>query len=97
MVIYGLSSGAIPPFDINRLSGITGSGNKGSLFLTWASSSDYSSKREDLLWRANDIFCWLAEGSLKVPIAQTFPLAEAAKAHKLIEDRQVAGKLLLLP
>jgi NADPH:quinone reductase len=97
MVVYGLTSGAIPPFDINRLSGITGSGNKGSLFLTWATSSDYTGKREDLLWRASDVLSWLADGSLKVHIAQTLPLAKAAEAHRLLEGRQVVGKILLLP
>lgn len=97
MVVYGLTSGSVPPFDINRLSGITGSGNKGSLFLTWATSSDYTSKREDLLWRARDVFKWLADGTLKVHIAQTFPLAKAAEAHRLIENRKVSGKIVLIP
>ena len=97
MIVFGLSSGPVPPFDINRLSGITGSGNKGSLFLTWATLSDYAAKREDLLWRARDVLDWIAEGSLKVHIAGRFPLTEAAAAHRLIESRQVAGKVLLLP
>jgi NADPH:quinone reductase len=51
MVVYGLSSGLIPAFDVNRLSGITGSGNKGSLFLTFATLNDYAARREDLLRR----------------------------------------------
>jgi NADPH2:quinone reductase len=97
MIIFGLSSGPVPPFDINRLSGITGSENKGSLFLTWATLSDYAAKREDLLWRAKDVLDWIAEGSLKVHIARTFPLTQAAEAHRLIESRQVVGKVLLLP
>jgi NADPH:quinone reductase len=97
MVIYGLTSGSVTPFDINRLSGITGSDNKGSLFLTWAASSDYTSKREDLLWRANDVLTWVVDGSLKVPIARTFSLTQAAEAHRLLENRQSTGKLLLLP
>jgi NADPH:quinone reductase len=97
MIVYGLSSGSVPPFDINRLSGITGSGNRGSLFLTWAASSDYTSKREDLLWRARDVLSWVADGSLKVQIAQTFPLAEAAEAHRLLESRKRVGKIFLIP
>lgn len=97
MVVYGLTSGSVPPFDINRLSGITGSGNKGSLFLTWATSSDYTSKREDLLWRASDVFTWIADGSLEVHIAQTLPLAKAEEAHRLIESRKASGKILLIP
>ena len=97
LVVYGLSSGPVPPFDINRLSGITGSGNKGSLFLTWASLGDYASNREDLLWRAGDVLHWVASGSLKVHIVGTFALTEAADAHRLLESRQVAGKVILLP
>jgi NADPH:quinone reductase len=97
MVVYGLTSGVVPPFDINRLSGITGSGNKGSLFLTWATASDYTNKRQDLLWRASDVLRWVADGSLKVHIAQTLELNQAAQAHRLIEGRQVMGKVLLLP
>ncbi len=97
MVVYGLTSGWVPPFDINRLSGITGSGNKGSLFLTWATNSDYTSSREDLLWRARDVLGWAADGSLRMPIAHRLPLLEAAEAHRLIESRRVTGKILLMP
>lgn len=97
MVVFGLTSGPVPSFDINRLSGITGSGNKGSLFLTWATLSDYAAKREDLLWRARDVLEWVGEGSLSVHIAGTFPLANAAEAHRLLESRQISGKVLLLP
>ena len=97
MIVFGLSSGPVPPFDINRLSGITGAESKGSLFLTWATLNDYAAKREDLLWRARDVYDWIAEGSLKVHIARTLPLTKAAEAHRLIESRQVAGKVLLLP
>jgi NADPH2:quinone reductase len=97
MVVYGLTSGPVPPFDINRLSGITGSGNHGSLFLTWATLSDYNRRREDLLRRASEVFGWIAAGWLKVQIADRFPLAEAAAAHRLIESRQVVGKILLVP
>lgn len=97
MVVFGLSSGPVPLFDLNRLSGITGSGHQGSLFLTWATLSDYAAKRVDLLWRAGEVLDWVAAGSLNVPIARTLPLTEAAEAHRLIESRQVVGKVLLLP
>jgi NADPH:quinone reductase len=97
MVVFGLTSGPVPPFDINRLSGITSSDSKGSLFLTWATLNDYAAKREDLLWRARDVLNWVAEGSLKAHIAHALPLTEAAEAHRLLEGRQVAGKILLLP
>lgn len=97
MIVFGLSSGPVPAFDINRLSGITGSGNKGSLFLTWATLSDYAAKREDLLWRARQVLEWVGEGSLAVHIAGTFPLDKADEAHQLLESRQIGGKVLLLP
>jgi NADPH:quinone reductase len=97
MVIYGLSSGSIPPFDINRLSGITGSGERGSLFVTWATLNDYNAAREDLLWRARDVLTWAAEGTIKVRIAERLPLAEAARAHELLESRGVVGKVVLIP
>ncbi|MBK9711778.1 MAG: quinone oxidoreductase [Kouleothrix sp.] len=97
MVVYGLSSGAVPPFDINRLSGITGSEERGSLFLTWPTLNDYAARREDLLWRARDILTWVADGILTPYISGRFPLAEAAHVHQLLESRQGTGKLLLEP
>jgi NADPH2:quinone reductase len=97
MVVFGLSGGPVPAFDINRLSGITGSGNKGSLFLTFATLNDYAARREDLLRRGKDVLDWIAEGRLTVRLAGTYPLAQAAVAHRLLESREVAGKLILLP
>jgi NADPH2:quinone reductase len=97
MVVFGLSSGPIPPFDINRLSGITGSDNKGSLFLVWPTLSDYAVNREDLVWRAKDVLSWIAEGSLQVRIARRLPLIQVAEAHRLLESRQVAGKIVVFP
>jgi NADPH2:quinone reductase len=97
MVVFGLTSGPVPDIDINRLSVITGSGNKGSLFLTWPTLNDYAAKREDLLWRARDVLGWVGDGLLTVNIAGTFPLVGAAEAHRLIESRQIGGKVLLLP
>ncbi len=97
MVVFGLTSGPVPLFDINRLSGITGSGNKGSLYLTWATLNDYSANRADLLWHAREVLDWIAEGTLKVYVARTLPLTEAVEAHRLLESRQLMGKVLLLP
>lgn len=97
MVVYGLSAGLVPPLDINRLSGITGFPERGSLSVTWATLSDHASEREDLLWHARALFEGIASGDLQVPIARTFPLAEAAAAHRLIEERTTVGKILLLP
>jgi NADPH2:quinone reductase len=94
--VIGLSSGPVPPFDMNRLSGITGSENNGSLFLTFPTLNDYAARRQDLLRRARDILNWIAEGKLTVRLAGTFPLAQAATAHRLLERREVSGKLLLM-
>jgi NADPH2:quinone reductase len=95
MVVYGLSSGAVPPFDINRLSGITGSGERGSLFLTWPTLNDYAARREDLLWRARDVLSWVADGTLMPVISGRYPLTAAADAHRWLESRQATGKILL--
>lgn len=97
LVVYGQSGGAAPLLDITRLSGIGGNGNNGSLNLTWATLSEYNRERADLVHRAATVFDWLADGIIKLNIAATFPLSQAADAHRLLESRQVAGKLVLLP
>jgi NADPH2:quinone reductase len=79
----------VAPFDPNLLNG------KGSLFLTRPSLGHYLLTREELLWRAGDVLNWIAAGKLKVRIDRTLPLAEAAAAHRALEGRQTAGKLLL--
>ena len=71
--------------------------NRGSLFLTWATLSDYAASREDLLWRARDVLTWVAEKKLVVHIAHCLPLVQAAETHRLLESRQIAGKIILIP
>lgn len=97
MVSYGQTSGKVPPFDINRLSGIGGTGGGGSLFLTRASLSFYTQARSDLLAYADQVLNDMLNGVLKIKIMQRFPLAQAADAHRLLESRQTIGKILLLP
>ena len=53
--------------------------------------------REELEWRASEVFGWVASGELKLRIGGTFPLAEAAEAHRQLESRLSTGKLLLIP
>ncbi|SPF53276.1 Quinone oxidoreductase [Candidatus Sulfopaludibacter sp. SbA4] len=89
MALFGASSGPVPPFDPTILNG------KGSLFLTRPSLGFYVSTREELLWRAGDVLSWVAGGKLKLRIDHTYPLAEAATAHRDLESRKTAGKLLL--
>lgn len=91
LVLYGQSSGAVPPFDPQILNA------KGSLFLTRPSLGYYVATREELLWRANDLFTWMRAGELRVRIDQTFPLAQAAEAHRYLASRASKGKLLLMP
>lgn len=91
MVLYGASSGPVPSVDPQILNA------KGSLYLTRPYIGHYTADRAELLWRANDIFSWIAAGELKVQIDKTFPLANAAEAHRYLEDRQSKGKILLLP
>jgi NADPH2:quinone reductase len=91
MVLFGQSSGPVPPIDPQILNG------KGSLFLTRPTLAHYSATREELLSRTNDLFSWIAAGELKVTIDTTFPLAQAADAHRYLEGRQTKGKVLLVP
>jgi NADPH2:quinone reductase len=70
---------------------------KGSLFLTRPTLGHYTATREELLSRASDLFTWVKSGELKVRIDRTFPLAEAAAAHRALEARDTTGKLLLIP
>jgi NADPH2:quinone reductase len=91
MVLYGQSSGPVPPLDPQVLNG------KGSLFLTRPTLGHYTATREELLGRANDLFGWIAAGELKVAVDTTFPLEQAAEAHRYLEGRQTKGKVLLIP
>jgi NADPH2:quinone reductase len=91
MALFGASSGPVPPLDPLVLSG------KGSLFLTRPTLAHYALNRQELLWRASDLLGWLADGSLKLRIEHTYPLADAAQAHRDLEGRATTGKLLLLP
>ncbi|MEO1663866.1 MAG: quinone oxidoreductase [Chloroflexota bacterium] len=97
MVVYGQSSGAVPPFDINRLSGITLGSGRGSLFLTWAAGSHYIEARQDLLDNAQSLFNLLLNGHIQPHIADRLPLTEAPEAHRRLEARRVMGKLVLIP
>jgi NADPH:quinone reductase len=91
LVLYGQSSGAVPPFDPQILAA------GASLFFTRPSLADYVKGRAELLLRANDVLSWVADGSLKVRIGATFPLAEASLAHRALEGRETTGKVLLTP
>jgi NADPH2:quinone reductase len=89
LALFGQSSGPVPPFDPTILNG------KGSLFLTRPSLGHYLLTREELLWRSGDVLSWVQSGKLKVNIGGTYPLAQAAEAHRALEGRKTTGKLLL--
>ncbi len=91
MVLYGQSSGPVPPQDPQILN------RKGSLFLTRPTIVHYTHTREELLARANDVFSWVQSGILRVRIDRRFPLAQAAEAQRYLQSRQATGKVLLLP
>jgi NADPH2:quinone reductase len=91
MVLFGQASGAVEPIDPQTLK------EKGSLFLTRPSLSHYVATRQELELRANHLFGWMANDLLEVDIDRTFPLEQAAEAHRYIENRKTQGKLLLVP
>ncbi len=91
LVLFGQSSGPVPPFDPGVLNA------KGSLYLTRPTLKDYTAARDELLQRAGDVLGWVQSGQLKLRIDRTLPLPAAAEAHRLIEGRKTAGKVLLIP
>ncbi|MBB2910992.1 NADPH2:quinone reductase [Streptosporangium becharense] len=91
MALYGQASGPVPPVDPQVLA------KHGSLFLTRPSLGAYIATRDELVWRASDIFGWVASGRLRVHISHRYPLAEAARAHEDLEARRTTGKVLLIP
>ncbi len=91
MVSFGQSAGPIAPVDIGILAA------KGSLFLTRPSLMAYTANREDLLAHAQDLFEVVEKGAVKIEIHQTYPLAEAAQAHRDLEARKTTGSSILIP
>lgn len=89
MVHYGVSSGPIEPFDTRTLTA------KGSIFLARPTLNTHISKPEELAWRSEDVFRWIAERRLELRIDREYPLADAAQAHRDMEARRTTGKLLL--
>lgn len=91
MVTFGNASGPVDPIAPLLLS------QKGSIFLTRPTLAHYTAKREELEWRASDVFNWIRDGVLKVHIHEVYPLGEAAQAHEALAGRRTTGKLLLRP
>jgi NADPH:quinone reductase len=91
MVLFGGSSGAVPPFDLIALS------QKGSLYLTRPSLGNYVATRDELVARADAVFAMIADGKLRLRIEHLYPLQDAQRAHRDLEGRKTTGKLLLIP
>ena len=91
LVLFGASSGPVPPFDLIKLS------QKGSLYITRPTLFDYTATRDELEWRANDVMQRIVKGELKLRIHKTYSLEQAAEAHRELEGRKTTGKLLLIP
>jgi len=91
MVLFGGSSGQVPPFDVQRLNAA------GSLFLTRPTLGSYTLDRAELLARTEEVFGWIARGELDVRIGHTYALADVRRAHEDLQARRTTGKLLLIP
>jgi len=90
-VSFGQASGPVPEFRINLLA------QKGSLFATRPALGDYIATRKELVSTANDLFGVIAKGKVKIAVNQTYPLAEAERAHRELEGRLTTGSTLLIP
>ncbi len=91
MVAYGNASGPAEPVDpllLNR---------KGALYLTRPGIVYYTQTQEEFQWREKDLFDWLSAGKLKVKVDKTYPLQQAAEAHRYMEAGSTKGKVLLIP
>jgi NADPH2:quinone reductase len=90
LALFGQSSGPVAPVDPLRLA-------KNGIYLTRPSLAHYTATREELLGRAGEVFGWIGAGTLRPRVERELPLADAAVAHRLLEGRATAGKLLLIP
>ncbi|MDQ6801294.1 MAG: quinone oxidoreductase [Acidobacteriota bacterium] len=90
LALFGQSSGAVPPFDPLRLA-------KNGIYITRPSLGHYTADRQELLWRAGEVFDWIRSGKLRIHIDRELPLRSAAEAHRLLEERRTIGKILLKP
>jgi NADPH2:quinone reductase len=91
LVLFGQSSGPVPPFDLGRLNGL------GSLFVTRPSLAHYARDREELTLRAGEVLSAVGRGELDIRIGAEFALERAADAHRALEGRETTGKVLLIP
>ena len=91
LVLFGASSGPVPPFDVNELQ------NHGSAYLTRPTLVHYTATRDEMLWRSGDLFSWIESGKLKLRIERSYRLHEGGAAQRDLASRLTAGKLLIEP
>lgn len=91
LVLFGGASGQVPPFNLQRLN------VAGSLYVTRPTIEHYTATREELEWRAAEVFGAIVAGTLDVRIGARYPLSDASGAHRALEGRTTTGKVLLLP
>lgn len=91
LALFGAASGPVPALDPQRLN------SAGSVFLTRPSLGHHIRSRQELDWRADEIFDAVARGAVTIRIGGTYPLADARQAHEDLESRRTTGKLLLVP
>lgn len=91
LALFGASSGKVPPVDPQRLAAA------GSAVLTRPVLGDFTATREELDWRAGEVFAAIADGTLEIRIGASYPLAEAARAHRDLEARKTSGAVVLIP
>ena len=91
LVLFGQASGPVPPFDLGLLAA------KGSLYITRPTLMTYTAERNDLVTTASELFEVVQSGAVKIEVHQTFPLQDAAEAHRALEGRRTTGSTILLP
>lgn len=91
MVSFGNASGPVPPLDLIVLS------QKGSLFVTRPTLMNYTAKREDLVALGRELFDVVVSGQVKIEVNQSYPLKDAAQAHRDLEARKTTGSTILIP
>ena len=91
LVLFGASSGPVPPVDPATLS------EKGSLYMARTTLAHFTATRDELMARSGAVFAMIAAGKLKPKVAKTYPLAQAQQAHRDLDARKMTGKLLLIP
>jgi NADPH:quinone reductase len=91
LALFGASSGPVPPVDPQRLNAA------GSVFLTRPTLVHFTRTGDEFAWRSGELFDAIATGSLSVTVSRSYPLADAAQAHRDLEGRQTVGSIVLVP